>query len=506
MQVRYENGFLRGFAVDGAEVLRMIYFAIRDRHWQTARITVTDEVIDQTADSFRIQYQWSVDDLGIQMTGRVVIVGTSDGAVSFDFYGEALNQFAKNRVGICVLHPLKGVTGQPCQIDNPHEQRTTGHFPAYISPHQPFIDIQTLHWQPVSGHALRLDFTGDVFEMEDQRNWTDASFKTYSTPLSLPFPATMEPRQTVQQRVVFRIDATKQVAPTQQLTADIHVHKTPEQVYQTTKLPRIGIGQRADGQPLGPAEAMRLRELPLAHLRADVLLTTGDWSIRLTNAIADAHWLRVPLELALFFGDNPTDDLTALLNFMTTTNVGIDTVLIFSTDTLRSSDALLHQVAAPLRAAWPTVLIGGGTDSAFVDVNRNPFDYSLVDFVVYSMNPQVHAFDDRTLLENVDGQRPTVQTARHLTGGKPVHISPVTLLPRYPPITESITTRLSPPTDARQSTDFAADWTRLSLEALTSAGVESVTYYETHGPRGLVDGDVSFPVFDALKERMIEGG
>ena len=33
---------------------------------------------------------------------------------------------------------------------------------------------------------------GDVFEIEDQRNWTDGSFKTYSTPLSLPFPVPVE--------------------------------------------------------------------------------------------------------------------------------------------------------------------------------------------------------------------------------------------------------------------------------------------------------------------------
>ena len=29
---------------------------------------------------------------------------------------------------------------------------------------------------------------GDAFEMEDHRNWTDASFKTYVRPLALPWP------------------------------------------------------------------------------------------------------------------------------------------------------------------------------------------------------------------------------------------------------------------------------------------------------------------------------
>lgn len=30
------------------------------------------------------------------------------------------------------------------------------------------------------------EFEGDVFEMEDQRNWTDASYKTYCTPWGCP--------------------------------------------------------------------------------------------------------------------------------------------------------------------------------------------------------------------------------------------------------------------------------------------------------------------------------
>ena len=33
---------------------------------------------------------------------------------------------------------------------------------------------------------------GDTFEMEDHRNWTDASFKTYVRPLALPWPYTLQ--------------------------------------------------------------------------------------------------------------------------------------------------------------------------------------------------------------------------------------------------------------------------------------------------------------------------
>ena len=38
--------------------------------------------------------------------------------------------------------------------------------------------------------------------MEDQRNWTDASFKTYSTPLELPFPVELSAGEQIRQRFV----------------------------------------------------------------------------------------------------------------------------------------------------------------------------------------------------------------------------------------------------------------------------------------------------------------
>ena len=38
------------------------------------------------------------------------------------------------------------------------------------------------------GLAVCCAFEGDTFEMEDQRQWGDASYKTYVRPLALPWP------------------------------------------------------------------------------------------------------------------------------------------------------------------------------------------------------------------------------------------------------------------------------------------------------------------------------
>ena len=74
-----------------------------------------------------------------------------------------------------------------------------GLFPDLISPHQPFIDMQSIA-HPTAGGEVVIRFEGDLWEMEDQRNWTDASYKTYSTPLRLPYPVEIREGETVSGR------------------------------------------------------------------------------------------------------------------------------------------------------------------------------------------------------------------------------------------------------------------------------------------------------------------
>ncbi|UFH53701.1 hypothetical protein [Spirosoma sp. KNUC1025] len=496
VEARYENGFLRYLTVGDAEILRMIYFAIRDHNWLTATLTITDEVVTQNARSFHIQYNWHIDDLGIRMAGQVTFQGDEAGTISVDFYGKTLNSFQKNRIGLCILHPVEGVLGQPAAIIDPAGNVTKAHFPTFISPHQPFLNIQTLRWQPASGLIWQLDFSGDVFETEDQRNWTDASFKTYSTPLTQPKPVTVSVGDEFQQQVVFSV-AKQPIS----ISVDANVVGEMEREIATMQPthPRIGVGQWAGGPPLTESEIRLLRQLDLSHLRADVFFSLPNWQTYLSNAIADAQSLAIPLELAVFFGDDPATELKTLQGVLQSQSVTIRSMLLFNAATLKTSDNLLQALVPMIRNDWTNLAIGGGTDDNFAELNRNPFDFELVDFVTYSINPQVHAFDDLTLRENIAGQADTVVTARHISGGKPVHISPVTLRPRFTTVAGTATERLETAADHRQRTDFGAEWTYQSLAALAKAGVEAITYYQSHGPAGLVSGSTAYPVYDVLK-------
>ena len=74
-------------------------------------------------------------------------------------------------------------------------------FPALVDPVQPFLAIRALTHEVLPGLKATVRMEGDTFEMEDHRNWTDASFKTYVRPLALPWPYTLPAGEAVKQSV-----------------------------------------------------------------------------------------------------------------------------------------------------------------------------------------------------------------------------------------------------------------------------------------------------------------
>ena len=96
--------------------------------------------------------------------------------------------------------------------------------------------------------------------------------------------------------------------------------------------------------------------------------------------------------------------------------------------------------------------IGGGTNLYFADLNRSRPNTAGLDAVAYSINPQVHASDERSLMENLEAQRDTVTTARTFCGELPLVVSPVTLKPRFNP------DAVGPEPDPREPESFRVRW------------------------------------------------
>ena len=92
--------------------------------------------------------------------------------------------------------------------------------------------------------------------MEDQRNWTDASYKTYSTPLRLPYPVEIHEGDRVWQRVT--IEAEAAMPRSAGTGGPVRVTVDPS---RGRPIPPIGLGVASHGEPLGDEDVALLRAL-----------------------------------------------------------------------------------------------------------------------------------------------------------------------------------------------------------------------------------------------------
>ena len=77
-------------------------------------------------------------------------------------------------------------------------------FPDLITQYMPFSNMVAMRHDLDAVHETIVGFEGDVFETEDQRAFTDASYKTFSRPLEMPRPYKVEAGTLVRQVVTVR--------------------------------------------------------------------------------------------------------------------------------------------------------------------------------------------------------------------------------------------------------------------------------------------------------------
>jgi D-apionolactonase len=464
----YEGGDLRYIRLGETEILRRVYAVVRDDAWGTVPMRLTETHRDIRADGFHIAYVADCDDpaKGISFRFRATLTGGPDGTVTFDFDGEALSTFRRNRIGICVLHPAS-VAGKPCTIRHTDHTTETGAFPDAISPHQPFFDIAAIAQEAAPGVTATVLFTDEVFEMEDQRNWTDASYKTYSTPLGLPFPVEVPQGTTIRQTVMLTLTGaatTDTAAENPPLICDIGEANG-------RRFPGFGLMLPADGQPTPEGAASRIGNIRLDHLRADIDFAHADWAARFERARAEARRLDGPLIAGIkngemFAGPMPeTDGVIACL------------LLPPTPETIDGGRQVL-----PLE-----MTLGGGWATNFTELNRNRPQPGTLDALVYAVNPQVHAFDATSIMETPPMIAETLRTARTFSGDAAVYVGPVTL---YGPYTVS---------EPRQQTLFGAAWYAAALAYAANGGADRITLCEPSGPRGVVaDDGAPYPLYSLL--------
>ena len=486
----YENGNLRSISTGNTEIIRIIYSAVRDKEWLTIKPVISEEEFDLLTDSFRIRYQCRYKSGEIDFSARYTIEGNSDNSLIFSFEGETMNTFEKNRIGFCIQHPIEGYAGEICEITHSNNGSESLNFPLLISPLQPFTDIKSMKWK-IFNHNCTLDFYGDVFESEDQRNWTDASYKTYCTPLNRPFPIKLQKGEQINQKIEFKLEAgsIQGTVENNQITITIEAEKT-------TGIPLIGIGRSTRHKPITEEEIKNLKNLKFDHYRVDLYLFNPGWKSKADLAACEAVKLEYSVEFALFFDDDALAQTAEFIEWINVTHPKIVLIILYHKTHPSTPDLLTDTIAPILKSALPGVKIGCGTNSNFAQLNRNRPESVYNDLICYSIHPQEHASDNTTLTENLQAQGYTVKSAAEFANGKELWISPVNIQRRFNANIQNYEQTsegggFPPQVDSRLMSLFGAAWTIGSLKYLSEAGIKGVTFFETVGERGTFQGEYS---------------
>jgi hypothetical protein len=160
-----------------------------------------------------------------------------------------------------------------------------------------------------------------------------------------------------------------------------------------------------------------------------------------------------------------------------------------------------------MKAACPDehpVTWATGTRAHFAELNSSRPSLGQVGGIAFPITPQVHDSDEFSIATSLEAHSDIVATARSTAEGRTIHITPISLKPRFNAYaSDGIGARVGAdgfPTDIdpRQTSTFLAAWTVGSARRLAESGATSMTYFELTGARGLMEREDGSPWPDRI--------
>lgn len=477
------TGLLDGLTLNhvgwnGMPLVRMVYAAVRDRAWGTVDPSIANFVARQEDNRFQLDFDLHYQAAEMDISAHVRANGENSGELLVEFDGVANQAFDYARIGLCVLLPWQTYCGKPyaASLDGveregiiPHEIAKQYFVEGCYTPSiPPFTRFKV---GPEPGALIIMEFEGDEFEMEDQRNWTDSTLKIYSTPLHLGN--------------LHRATAGHRIRQVVRIKASVE-RSFPS--FGPDAMVRLELGQRSGHTipPVGttwpravrfPCDIQGLEQaFALSHLRLDIDLTAPDDLIIPRSLPAGSA-----IELSLWANTGSIErlrDVLAALQGMT-----LARIIVNDADADVTPPDLIRSAKAMAIAAGCNAPTGGGSDFWFAEINRSGYDFSGVDFLSFTISPQLHVFDNESIMESAATQNLVIDAARERVASGKVAVSPITLIARD---VEKERTRQAHEPDPRNSDDFLTAWTAASLASAIAAGPVSLTYFDLFGSNGIM--------------------
>lgn len=499
LSVELDNGNLRYLRVGGVEVLRALAFLVRDENWGTFVPSLTDLVVDQRAHGFSVGYRARCERNGQTLVYEAQIEGSANGNLTFSGIATPVSDFVTARTGFVVLHPLKGVAGRPLEVEHTNGTVERSTFPSLVDPVQPFLEIRALRHEVMPGLDAVVRMEGDTFEMEDHRNWTDASFKTYVRPLARPWPYMLKAGETVRQSVALTLDGT---VPPRRASGGAEVVQVSLGKVTRARLPAIGLGMPAEEieASIGAIDLLARAAPRLLICAFDRRQRHGRKELDGYRVLCDRASAQCVLEIVVESVTRFAAELAQVASLVREAGLTLSAVALCPVGDLkgvlpgstRPPAPPLTELYKAARDVFPGVQLGGGMFSFFTELNRKRPPPELLDFVHNTTCPIAHAPDDRSVMETHEALPYQVATARTFIGKTPYRIGPSSIGCRDNPYGKSFTPNPNDEriclvkSDPRQRGLFGAAWALGYAASLAATGVEAVSFGATTGPLGIV--------------------
>jgi hypothetical protein len=173
------------------------------------------------------------------------------------------------------------------------------------------------------------------------------------------------------------------------------------------------------------------------------------------------------------------------------------------------------EIYAAARAAFPGVKLGGGMATYFTELNRKRPPADLIDYVTHTTCPNVHAADDRSVMETIETLPFQILSTRSFMGeGIEYRVGPSQLGCRENPYGKA--TAANPDNqrvclsriDPRQRGLFNAAWMLAYAAAQAKGGINAIALGAPTGPFGHIYRPTDFaqPYFDGLGKPAVYPG
>ena len=502
LTAKFSGGALRRIAYDGVEVLRAISFLVRDRDWGTYDPALSDLTVEQDAEKFIVRYRSRcAGPDGTELTIAATISGTPE-TLTFEASAETPTGFETNRCGFCILHPIVGLAGAPVTVEHVDGTVEETHLPDHIEPWQPFKEMRAITHAVLPGIAAECRMEGDTFEMEDQRNWSDASYKSYVRPLALPWPYRIAAGEAVTQKITLTIrDDRSESQAMQELAAGPVTLRWGE---GTGILPSIGLAVSPDEAAVTLAALEEVGDFGAQELllHFDPEAGHGRGTIEAFAALSHHYRGCLTMEIAVPCQRPLGEEMEEIAAFAHEAGLKLDAIIVSPSVDRQSTPPgsawpdcpALDDVYTAAKTAFPSTCIGGGMLSYFTEINRKRVPAERLAFVSHATNPIVHAADDESVMQTLEALPFITRSLRAVYGEKPYRLGPSTIPMRQNPYGSR--TMDNPDgsripmahRDPRHNALFGAAFALGYAARVAGAGLERLTLSAVTGPFGLIAG------------------